>query len=100
MAKVCGTQLHNHECATTGADDATVLCSGELRRLQEEAEAALKEARKEAQAKIQAAKEATQAEQGKKLAEAKEVRIGSDSGLRIVNRESGSLMHHMPPCAG
>ena len=41
--------------------------------MQEEAENALKEARKEAQAKIQAAKEATQAEQGKKLAEAKEV---------------------------
>ena len=43
--------------------------------MQEEAENALKEARKEAQAKVQAAKEATQAEQGKKLAEAKEVSV-------------------------
>ncbi len=54
-------------------DDTVGACSGELRRMQEEAENALKEARKEAQAKVQAAKEATQAEQGKKLAEAKEV---------------------------
>jgi len=45
--------------------------SGELNRLQEEAERVVSEARKEAQATIQEAKNSTQEEQNKKLAEVK-----------------------------
>ncbi len=52
--------------------------------MQEEAENALKEARKEAQAKVQAAKEATQAEQGKKLAEAKEVSTTCQAVINVT----------------
>lgn len=51
------------------------LRSGELQKLQAEAEAALTAARKAAQAMITEAKEATQKEQNAKLAEAKAVRI-------------------------
>ena len=60
--------------------------------MQEEAENALKEARKEAQAKVQAAKEATQAEQGKKLAEAKEV----STQLAVIS--SASHLCWLKPC--
>lgn len=50
------------------------LRSGELQKLQDEAESELTAARKAAQALIMAAKDATQAEQNKVLAEAKAVR--------------------------
>lgn len=47
--------------------------SGDLKKLQEEAEKVLREARQEAQALIKDAKSKTQDEQGKKLAETKAV---------------------------
>lgn len=49
--------------------------SGDLKKLQEEAEQVLREARQAAQAMIKEAKSKTQEEQGKKLAETKEVRF-------------------------
>lgn len=57
-----------------GAEQRRVLRSGELQKLQDEAESELTAARKAAQALIMAAKDATTAEQNKKLAEAKAVR--------------------------
>lgn len=47
--------------------------SGDLKKLQDEAEKVLREARQEAQALIKEAKSKTQEEQGKKLAETKAV---------------------------
>lgn len=47
--------------------------SGDLKKLQDEAEQVLREARQAAQAMIKDAKSKTQEEQGKKLAETKEV---------------------------
>lgn len=49
--------------------------SGDLKKLQDEAEQVLREARQAAQAMIKEAKSKTQEEQGKKLAETKEVHV-------------------------
>lgn len=55
--------------------------SGDLKKLQEEAEKVLREARQEAQALIKDAKSKTQEEQGKKLAETKAVGTQKEDSL-------------------
>ena len=62
--------------------------SGDLKKLQDEAEKVLREARQEAQALIKEAKSKTQEEQGKKLAETKAV--GSFAKVAIQYRHSPS----------
>ena len=58
--------------------------SGDLKKLQEEAEKVLREARQEAQALIKDAKSKTQDEQGKKLAETKAVSGLQPDAVKMV----------------
>jgi len=68
-----GKALDNRDASLRSKLGSVKDNSGDLKKLQEEAEKVLREARQEAQSLIKDAKSKTQEEQGKKLAETKAV---------------------------